>query len=260
MDVAGIALKKLSAGYTGRVLISDADVAFPAGTLSAIVGRNGTGKSTLLRVMAGLARPLSGSVTVGAENIAACRPRELAAAVGFVSTERIRVTNLKVRDVVALGRTPYTNWIGRLAPDDEAAVAEALAQVGMSDFAAKEIETLSDGEAQRVMIARALAQDTPVILLDEPTAFLDLPNRYELCLLLRRLARERGKTVVFSSHDLSIVMELADRLLVLEPGGVHFGPPAALLADGSLSHIFSGTSIGLNADGRIMYAGNYTVK
>ncbi len=253
MAGAGIILKDLSVGYPGRTLVAGADVAFPAGTLSAIVGRNGTGKSTLMRVMAGLARPISGGITAGDGDISAYRSRRLAETIGFVSTDRIRVTNLKVRDVVSLGRTPYTNWIGRLTPQDDAAVSEALAQVGMSGFAAKEMDTLSDGEAQRVMIARVLAQDTPVILLDEPTAFLDLPNRYEVCLLLRRLAHERGKTVVFSSHDLAIVMELADRILVLEPGGVHSGSPAELLAEGSLGRIFEGTSIGFDADGRIVY-------
>ncbi len=252
MAGAGITLKDLSVGYPGRTLVSDVNVAFPAGSLSAIVGRNGTGKSTLLRTMAGLARPLSGSIAAGGD-ISGLSPRRLAETIGFVSTERIRVTNLKVRDVVSLGRTPYTNWIGRLTPEDETAVDEALVQVGMSDFSAKEMDTLSDGEAQRVMIARVLAQDTPVILLDEPTAFLDLPNRYEVCLLLRRLARERGKTVVFSSHDLAIVTELADRILVLEPGGVHFGSPAELIAVGSLGRIFEGTSIGLGEGGRIVY-------
>ncbi len=253
MRGAGIILKDISVGYSGCTLIAGADVSFPTCALSAIIGRNGTGKSTLMRVMAGLADPLSGEIITGKGNVSACRPYELAQTIGFVSTERIRVTNLKVRDVVSLGRTPYTNWIGRLTPEDEAAVAEALALVGMSDFAAREMDTLSDGEAQRVMIARVLAQDTPVILLDEPTAFLDLPNRYEVCLLLQRLARKRGKTVVFSSHDLAIVMELADRILLLEPGGVHFGTPVELLAEGSLGRIFEGTSIGLGVDGRIFY-------
>ncbi len=254
MSGAGIILKNLSVGYPGRTLVAGAEVAFPAGSLSAVVGRNGTGKSTLLRAMAGLTRPLSGEIIAGEGAISGLSPRRLAETVGFVSTERIRVTNLKVRDVVSLGRTPYTNWIGRLTPEDEAAVEEALLQVGMSGFASKEMDTLSDGEAQRAMIARVLAQDTPVILLDEPTAFLDLPNRYEVCLLLRRLARERGKTMVFSSHDLAIVMELADRILMLEPDGVHFGPPAELLSKGSLGRIFEGTSIALDMEGRILYA------
>lgn len=254
MAAAGLILRDVAIGYGTRVLISGLDVAFAAGELAAVVGRNGTGKSTLLRVMAGLSKPLSGEIFADGAVISSMPPRKIAETVGFVSTERIRVTNLKARDVVALGRTPYTDWTGRLRREDEAAVSESLALVGMSDYAAKEMDTLSDGEAQRVMIARALAQDTAVILLDEPTAFLDLPNRYEVCLLLRRLAREHGKTVVFSSHDLSIVTQLADRILMLDPAGSRFGSPSKLLADGSLARIFAGTSIGLCENGRIVYA------
>jgi iron complex transport system ATP-binding protein len=243
----------VSVGYGSRVLAAGLDVEFPTGGLTAIVGRNGTGKSTLLRAMAGLERPLAGEVRVEDVVLSAMSAREVARRVGFVSTQRIRVTNLRVRDVVALGRTPYTDWIGRLTPEDEEAVSAALSQVGMSDFADKQVDTLSDGEAQRVMIARVLAQDTPVILLDEPTAFLDLPNRYEVCLLLKKLAEERGRTVVFSSHDLGIVLTLADRVLLLNPAEPRFGTPDELLADGSLARIFEGTSIGLSSDGSISY-------
>ena len=211
-------LKDLSVGYPRRTLLSGLDVRFPAGTLTALVGRNGTGKSTLLRVMAGLMKPLLGEVLVDGGNIAAIPPHRLASTVGFVSTERIRVTNLKARDLVALGRTPYTDWIGRLTPHDVAAVDEALALTGMTAFADKAMETLSDGEAQRVMIARVLAQDTPVILLDEPTAFLDFVARREVCELLCRLAGEKGKTIVFSSHDLALVDEFADAQLEIADG------------------------------------------
>jgi iron complex transport system ATP-binding protein len=253
MKEAGLILKGVTVGYGSRVLVERLDVEFPVGGLTAIVGRNGTGKSTLLRVMAGLALPLSGEIIAGGITLSDMPARRIAEHIGFVSTERIRMTNLRVRDVVALGRTPYTDWIGRLTPEDEDAVSAALSLVGMSGFVSKQMDTLSDGEAQRVMIARVLAQDTPVILLDEPTAFLDLPNRYEVCLLLRRLAHERGKTVIFSSHDLSIVMQLADNILVLDPKTSHLGTPAELVADGSFTHIFEGTSIGLDANGTIFF-------
>ena len=219
-------LKNLSIGYPRRMLLSGLDVRFPAGTLTALVGRNGTGKSTLLRAMAGLTKPISGEVLVEGNcglritnyELAALSPREAARIVGFVSTERIRITNLKVRDLAALGRTPYTDWIGSQTPQDRAAVDEALSLTGMSAFADKAVETLSDGEAQRVMIARVLAQDTPVILLDEPTAFLDFVARREVCELLARLACERGKTIVFSSHDLALVDEFADAQLEIADG------------------------------------------
>jgi iron complex transport system ATP-binding protein len=218
MTGAKLILKDLVVGYAGRTLIENVDTVFEAGTLTVLIGRNGTGKSTLLRIIAGLAKPLGGRILVDGADISAMSPRKLAATIGFVSTERVRVTNLRVRDVVALGRTPYTDWIGNLTETDHTAVSEALELVGMGDFAAAPLDTLSDGEAQKVMIARVLAQDTPVILLDEPTAFLDFYARREVCELLARLAHERGKTIVFSSHDLALVDEFADRQMEIEGG------------------------------------------
>jgi iron complex transport system ATP-binding protein len=220
MKTANIILKNLSVGYSGRTLMTDVNAVFSAGTLTALIGRNGTGKSTLLRVMAGLISPLAGEVLVAdmvdsaqSMNIAVLPPRKLATFIGFVSTERIRVTTLKVHDVVALGRIPYTDWIGRLTSQDKVAVSESLEAVGMSMFACKTMDTLSDGEAQRVMVARVLAQDTPVILLDEPTAFLDFYARREVCELLAGLAHEHHKTIIFSSHELALVREFADSQL-----------------------------------------------
>ncbi len=206
------------------VLISDVNAVFEPGTLTALVGRNGTGKSTLMRVMAGLMKPLVGEVLIDGASTATMAPRKLASTIGFVSTERVRVTNLRVKDVVALGRTPYTDWIGNLTEADRVAVDESLALVGMGSFAAAAMDTLSDGEAQKVMIARVLAQDTPVILLDEPTAFLDFYARREVCELLARLAHRRDKTVVFSSHDLALVAEFADRQLEIADGSAKIVP------------------------------------
>lgn len=208
-------MRNISIGYPGRVLVSGLNYEFADGTLTALVGRNGSGKSTLLRTIAGLARPLSGDVLVNGRSLSKLLPRESAQTVSLVTTERIRVTNLRAGDVVALGRMPYTDWLGRLTDADRTAVDRALELVGMSDFASARMDTLSDGEAQRVMIARAAAQDTPVILLDEPTAFLDFAARREVCELLRELARGEGKTIVFSSHELALVDEFADGQLRL---------------------------------------------
>ncbi len=179
-----VELQHITIGYGHRVLLEDVSAAIGGGRLVALLGRNGTGKSTLLRAVAGLEAPLSGGIRLCGRLLSATPAHELAQVVSFVTTEKVRIANLASRDVVGLGRAPYTDWLGRLRPEDRAVVDRALNLVGMGGFADKPMDRLSDGEAQRVMIARALAQDTPVILLDEPTAFLDMPNRYELCTLL----------------------------------------------------------------------------
>lgn len=238
-----IELHDVTLGYGERVLMADANVGFGWGELTALIGRNGTGKSTLLRTIAALARPQSGVITIQGDNVAELSMREVASRISFVSTDDVRVQNLHVWDVVALGRAPYTNWVGRLREEDRAKVQEALALVGMSAFAEASMESLSDGERQRVMIARALAQDTPIILLDEPTAFLDLPNKYEVCLLLRRLAHEQGKCILFSTHDLSIALELCDTIAMIEGGEFHYGTAEMLIESGAMQRIFERTQI-----------------
>lgn len=238
-----VELRGLTLGYGERILFADANLGFGWGEFTALIGRNGTGKSTLLRTIAALAKPLAGEVIIDGSPLASLTARETASRISFVSTEDVRITNLKVADVVALGRAPYTNWIGSLTEDDREKVTESLGLVGMSAFAHKAMDTLSDGERQRVMIARALAQDTPIILLDEPTAFLDLPNRYEICLLLRKLAHERKKTIIFSTHDLSVALELCDTIAVIENGHFHYGTAEQLIADGKVQRLFADTSV-----------------
>jgi iron complex transport system ATP-binding protein len=139
---------------------------------------------------------------------------------------------------VALGRAPYTNWIGRLQAVDREIVADALAKVGMSDFARKTMDRMSDGECQRVMIARALAQQTPVILLDEPTAFLDMPNRYELCRLLQRLAHDEQKAIIFSTHELDIASKMCDAIALIDTPTLLNQPSAEMVASGAIERLF----------------------
>ena len=182
-----IQLHDFSIGYGERTLLHEVEAAIPKGSLTALIGRNGTGKSTLLRAIAGLNRRYTGEILLDGRDISDMRADEMAKTLAFVTTERTRIANLKCEDVVAVGRAPYTNWIGRMQDADREIVAWSLASVGMSDYARRTMDKMSDGECQRIMIARALAQSTPVILLDEPTSFLDLPNRYELCSLLARL-------------------------------------------------------------------------
>ena len=212
-----IELKEFSIGFGNRTLLRDVNATIGKGELTALIGRNGTGKSTLLRAIAGLNRNYSGTIRLDGKDIKSLTPKETARTLAFVTTERTRIANLRCEDVVAIGRAPYTNWIGRMQDTDREIVARSLAQVGMSDYALRTMDRMSDGECQRIMIARALAQDTPVILLDEPTSFLDMPNRYELCTLLGRLAHEQGKCILFSTHELDIALSLMDRIALINP-------------------------------------------
>ncbi len=226
-----IKLENIKLGYGSRTLLDGVSTTFERGTLTALLGRNGAGKSTLLRAVAALGRLNGGSICVGGEDISTLTAEQIAHRISFVTTDKVRIPNLTCEDVVSLGRAPYTNWIGRMQEIDRQIVAEALAAVGMSDFARKTMDAMSDGECQRVMIARALAQQTPVILLDEPTAFLDLPTRHEVCALLRRLAHEEGKTIIFSTHDLDIAMAQCDMAAIIDSPALLHKPTSELQED-----------------------------
>ncbi len=204
-----------------------------------MLGRNGTGKSTLLRALAGLDGRRGGRVLLDGRDLDRIAPPQLAATVAFVTTERVRIANLRCRDVVALGRAPYTNWIGRMQAEDAAVV-------GMDGYAGRTMDTMSDGECQRVMIARALAQQTPIILLDEPTSFLDLPNRYELCTLLRRLARDEGKCILFSTHELDIALSLCDSVALIDPPRLHHLPTEEMVRSGHIERLFGSAAVGFD--------------
>ena len=234
-----ISLNHLTLAYGAHTLLHDVSAELPPATLTALIGRNGTGKSTLLRAIAGLETAASGDIRLCGAPLAGMPPRRLAATVSWVSTDKTRIAGLTCRELVALGRAPYTDWTGRLRAADRAAVNRALETVGMADYAPKTMESLSDGECQRIMIARALAQDTPVILLDEPTAFLDLPNRYAVSALLARLAHDEGKCILFSTHDLEIALSLCDAMLLLDPPTAHRLPAAEVAASGLLERLFA---------------------
>lgn len=211
-----ITLQNLTIGYKGRDLLMDVSTKFKTATLTSLIGRNGTGKSTLLRAIAGLNTHYSGIILLDDKDIRSLSPTSLAKTLAFVSTQRTRIPSMKCVDAVAMGRAPYTNWIGRMRKEDEDIVMRALADVGMESFAQRTLDTMSDGECQRVMIARALAQDTPTILLDEPTSFLDMPSRYDLVRLLGRLAHEQHKCILFSTHELDIATKMCDSVAMID--------------------------------------------
>lgn len=242
-----IQLKELTLGYGQRVLLDKVSAQVSGGQFIALLGRNGTGKSTLLRAIMGLEKTQTGEIILQGENIASLKPERLAQNISFVTTDKVRIANLRCEDIVALGRAPYTNWIGQLQTEDKERVAEAMRLVGMTDYAEKTMDKMSDGECQRIMIARALAQDTPVILLDEPTAFLDLPNRYELCLLLKKLAQEEGKCIIFSTHDLDIALSLCDFIMLIDNPQLYSLPTRKMVASGHIERLFRNESITFDA-------------
>lgn len=208
-----IRLENISIGYDGRRLLEGADATFATATLTALTGRNGSGKSTLLREIAGVtSRRMSGEIYIDGKALSTMSVQEKARTIAVVTTERIRVGSLSCREVVAMGRAPWTGWAGRLSKADREMIDLSLEATGMTAYAPRPINTLSDGEHQRIMIARALAQDTPALLLDEPTSFLDLPARYELLELLSKVAHEGGKTVIFSTHELQLALSHCDSL------------------------------------------------
>jgi iron complex transport system ATP-binding protein len=194
-----------------------------------VIGRNGIGKSTLLRTIATLQPPVSGKVLLQGVPASSIGRGEMAKIIGFVSTEIIHSFEIKVEELIAMGRYPYTGWLGKLNSTDKHAIEAAIEQTGTKDLLRKSIHQLSDGERQKVMIARALAQDTPVIILDEPTAFLDLPARYDILRLLNNLSLKNNKTVIFSTHDLAIAIDVADKLWLLADNEIIEGAPEDLL-------------------------------
>ena len=206
-------------------LVQGQSLSIPRATLTALIGRNGCGKSTLLRAMAGIQRPLQGTVTINGVDVNHASARKLARLVAVITTESIKVDNLTCRQLVSYGRAPHTGMLGRLSASDEQIVDEALQTVGMEQFAQRKVGQISDGEGRRILLARALTQQTPVILLDEPTSFLDVPGRYEISALLGRLAREQGKTIVYSTHELDPAYLNADNLLYMSKQGLKFAAP-----------------------------------
>ena len=214
------------------------------GELTCLIGPNGAGKSTLMRTLAGMQAPLNGRVMLGESNLHQVPAQRLAKQLAVVLTERIDVGNLSSYALAALGRHPYTDWRGHLSAHDEAVVREALTTVGAAPLAARPVNELSDGERQKVMIARALAQEPAVLLLDEPTAFLDLPRRVEVLQLLHKLAWERDCAILLSTHDLELALRLADRLWLMPTGGpLHVGLPEELVLNGTLAATFQSEGV-----------------
>lgn len=245
-----IQLQEISLWFGSKRLMTDVTTRFECGMLTALLGRNGTGKSTLLRAIASLGEVQRGNIIIDGMPIGELNSVELARRIAFVNTERISVEALSVYDLVAIGRSPYTDWSGHLRGKDREIIERALRITGVEAMRNRYVESLSDGEAQRVMIARALAQDTPVILLDEPTAFLDLPNRYELCTLLTRLAHDERKCIIFSTHELDIALSLADSIALVDTPYLKHMPTDEMIASGNIERLFNSDNVAFDAASR----------
>lgn len=256
-----IELKELSIGYSvkkeTKVVAEQITSAIFSGELTCLLGANGVGKSTLLRTLTAFLPKLSGKVLIQEQEIEDYSEKELARLIGVVLTEKPDIRNMTVRSLIGLGRSPYTGFWGTLTKEDEAIVDQAISMVKITNLAHRMIHTLSDGERQKVMIAKALAQETSIILLDEPTAFLDFPSKVEIMQLLHQLSRETNKTIFLSTHDLELALQIADKIWLMDKeNGIRTGTPEDMSLNGSLSSFFARKGIVFDQDTGLFRVGN----
>jgi iron complex transport system ATP-binding protein len=227
-----VVLQDLSIGYTikggKKTVAHQLNATIRSGELTCLLGRNGVGKSTLLRTLSAFLPALDGDILLQGKPLTAYSDQELSQLIGVVLTEKPHVRNMTVDEMVAMGRAPYTGFWGMMTKDDQRIVDESIQLVGIDALRHRLVQSLSDGERQKVMIAKALTQQTPIIYLDEPTAFLDYPSKVELLQLLRRLAHDEQKTIFLSTHDVEISLQLADTLWLMTSEQLHVGTPRQL--------------------------------
>lgn len=226
------------------VIADQLNLTLQAGQLVCLIGPNGAGKSTLLRTLAGMQKPLAGRVLLGADELHALNAQEMARRMSVVLTEHPAPGLLTGHQLIALGRHPYTDWLGRLSAEDESHVEEAIHLVGAQSFAERPVAELSDGQRQKIFVARAVAQDTPLMLLDEPTAYLDLPRRVELMRLLKHLAHHTGRAILLSTHDLDLALRSADQMWLMSANNsLQTGIPETLVLSGAFEQVFQGEGV-----------------
>ncbi len=238
--------QNLSVGYkksrTSVVVQHNINVGLQEKEVVCLIGPNGCGKSTLLRTLGGLQKPLSGSVFIKDQLFEELSGASKALLIGLVLTEQVSIGKMTVLEMVALGRYPHTGWLGNLSETDAQKVNESIELVHLTHKKDSLFDELSDGEKQRVMIAKALAQDTPIVLFDDPTAHLDLPNRVEIMLLLRKLAKQTGKSILLSTHELDLALQASDKIWLMQQDGIICGLPEELVINGNLQHVFQNKS------------------
>ncbi|MBC7607592.1 MAG: ABC transporter ATP-binding protein [Burkholderiales bacterium] len=232
----------LNIGYISKkeknTIASNIDLSLEKGKLIALIGANGTGKSTLLKTITGIQKPISGKVFLNEKVIHELVPLTLAQNLSVVLTEKLPPSNLTVWELIALGRQPYTNWIGTLTDNDIAKINEAITLTQIEHLISKKYYEISDGQLQIVLIARALAQDTPLIILDEPTTHLDLLHKVILFKLLKKLTQETGKCILLSTHDIDMAIQLSDEMIIMTPENTVQDQPCNLITKGSFNTLF----------------------
>lgn len=234
-------------GKEKKIVAKDINVQLNGGELVCLLGPNGAGKSTLMRTISGSQRPLQGRVLLEGAIIHDMHSRQVAKKLSLVLTERVQAGMLTAYEVVALGRYPHTNWTGKLTDKDHEIIHWSIKMAGANELAGSVLYELSDGERQKIMVARALAQEPEIMILDEVTAFLDLPRRVEIMNLLRKLARETNKAILLSTHDMDLALRSSDRLWLLPKGGeLHVGAPEDLVLNGAFEHAFASEGVTFN--------------
>ena len=240
-----IELHNLTVGYGEKAVLSDINQVLKAGQLVCLLGSNGVGKSTILRTLAGFQPPLSGEVLIDGKDLSSLSLSQRSKTVSIVLTERVEVPYMKVADLVGMGRSPYTGFFGKLTKEDKQIVGEAIEMVGITSLAERTIDTLSDGERQKAFLAKALAQQTPIILLDEPTAFLDFHAKISTLRLMQKLAHETDKTILMSTHDVEMALRLSDILWIVQDGKIQTGTTASLTESGILRQFLGDEAISM---------------
>lgn len=244
----------LSIGYASgkrkTILSRNLDLCIEASSVICLLGQNGIGKSTLIRTLSRMQSALEGDIFLEGESIYSVTQNELAKKIGLVLTERIPESNLTVYEMVALGRQPYTNWIGKMNQEDENLVSRALKGAQLEELADMRCDELSDGQLQRAMICRAVAQDTKLILLDEPTAHLDIQHKIETFQLLKKLAVELGRSILISTHEVQLATQMADVLWLMNAEGIVSGSPEDLINEGRINELFDRNTIHFDKETR----------
>ncbi|TKD60696.1 ABC transporter ATP-binding protein [Flavobacterium sp. ASW18X] len=233
-----IQVEDLNIGYGKTSIANKLNFSIPKGSLTAIVGINGIGKSTILRTLSGMQPPLSGTISLDGKQIADYTSSTLAQKQALVLTTPIATKNLKVAELIAMGRHPYTNWLGTLGGYDKEIIKQQLHIFSLEDLKDKYCFELSDGQMQRVLIARAMAQETPLVYLDEPTTHLDLSHKVHILKLLHRFAKKHQRTIVFTTHEVELAIQLCDYMLLLDGKENAFAAPCELIEKGSFEYLF----------------------